>query len=92
MSGAPSVDQVVDASSAAVHLRVLVANGLQLDDHNLGVHFMAVSVLNDCFLADGEHSVLDAFLQEHLLFIRVAGIFDRVQNKVLAGAFNRDCQ
>ena len=45
VSNARSVGQVVDASSAAVHLGVLVANDVKLDDYNLGVFFLAVSVL-----------------------------------------------
>ena len=87
-----SVGQVVDASSAAVHLGVLVANGIWFDDYDLGVHFLAVFDLLDCLRVDGEHSVLNAFLQEHFLLDRVAGIFGRVQVEELVGASNRNFQ
>ena len=81
----------MNASSAAVHLGVLVANGVQLDHYNLSVHFLAVDNFFDCGLVDGEHSVLDAFLQKHLLFIGVTRILGRVQREVLIGPSDRDC-
>ena len=85
-----SVGQVVNASSAAVHLGVLVANGVQLDDYNIGVHFLALNNLLDCDLVDIEHSVLDAFLHEHLLLVREAGVFIGVQREELVGTSDGD--
>ena len=87
-----SVGQVVYASSTAAHLGVLVAHGVQSDDRDLGVHFLAVHDLLECHPVHGEHSVLDAFLQEHLLLIRVARVLRGVQEEELLGASDRDLQ
>ena len=87
-----SVGQVLNASSAAVHLGILVAYGIQLNHFNNGVHFLVLCNLLDYHLVDSQHSVLDAFLQEHLLLIGVAGILLRVQKEELIRAFNCDFQ
>ena len=64
-----SFRQVVNASSQAVHLRVLVADGFHFDYYDICVHYLAVYNLLDSHTVEGEHSILDTFLQEHFLFI-----------------------
>ena len=87
-----SVGQVVNASSAAIHLGVHVANGIQLDHCDHDVHFFAIYDLFDSRLIDSMHSVLNAFLQEYFLFVRIAGILVRVQGEILIGAPNSNFQ
>ena len=82
----------MNPSSAAVHFGVLVADGIEVDDYDLGGHFFVVHNSLVCHLIDREHFVLDAFLQEHFLFLRIAGILIRVQREELVGAVDRDFQ
>ena len=92
VSNVRSVGQVVDASSAAVHLGVLVTDDIQFDQCNLDIFYLVFLILLNCTIIDSEDSVLNTLLQQYLLFIRVAGILTRVQREVLVRASNYDFQ